>query len=109
MSYLHLGIAIIAELVATLCLKESQEFSRFGPSLLVLLGYGTAFYFMSLSMRSIPVGISYAIWSAVGILLITVFSAIRFNQRPDLPAIIGMSLIMIGVICLTGFSKIKVT
>lgn len=108
MSYVYLGIAITAELVATLSLKESKQFSILIPSLLVVAGYGAAFYFMSLSMRTIPVAISYAIWSAVGIFLTTLAASIRFGETPDLPAISGILLIIAGVICLTGFSKMTV-
>ena len=82
MSYVYLGVAIITEVVATVSLKESKEFSLLGPSLIVVLGYATAFYFMSLSMKTIPVAISYAIWSGVGIAMITVISAYRFQQTP---------------------------
>ena len=108
MSYIHLSLAIVAELIATLSLKESNEFTRITPSIIVVLGYGTAFYFMALSMRTIPVGISYAIWSAVGILSITLVSAIRFDQKPDMPAVLGMALIVGGVVCLTSLSQMKV-
>ena len=108
MSYLYLGIAISAELLATISLKESKQFSVLIPSLLVVVGYGAAFYFMSLSMRTIPVSISYAIWSAMGICLITLASSIRFGEIPDLPAIAGILLIVAGVVCLTGFSKMSV-
>ena len=108
MSYLYLGIAITAELIATLSLKESKQFSVLIPSLLVVVGYGATFYFMSLSMRTIPVAVSYAIWSAVGICLITLASSIRFGETPDLPAILGILLIIAGVVCLTGFSKMTV-
>ena len=108
MSYIHLSLAILAELIATLSLRESKEFSRLTPSIIVLIGYSAAFYFMSLSMRTIPVAVVYAIWSAVGICLITTFSAIRFKEIPDAPAIIGLVLIASGVVCLTGFSKMGV-
>ena len=108
MSYVYLGLAIVAELIATLSLRESEQFSQIGPSMIVVLGYGTAFYFMSLSMKSIPVAVSYAIWSAVGICLITIFSALRFKEIPDAPALLGLALITVGVICLTGFSKMSV-
>jgi small multidrug resistance pump len=68
----------------------------------------SAFYFMSLSMKTIPVAISYAIWSAVGLVLITMLSAIRFNEQPDTPAVIGLILIVVGVFCLTTLSKMDV-
>jgi small multidrug resistance pump len=108
MSYVHLSLAILAELVASLSLRESNGFSRLMPSIIVLIGYSTSFYFMSLSMRTIPVAVVYAIWSAVGICLITALSAIRFKEIPDAPAILGLVLIAAGVVCLTGFSKMSV-
>ena len=108
MGYFHLVIAILCELVGTMALKESLSFSRLLPSLVCALGYLSAFYFMSLSMKTIPVAVSYAIWSALGLVLITVVSAYRFNEQPDLPALIGLSLIVVGVFCLTGLSKMDV-
>ncbi len=108
MHYIHLSVAILAELVATLSLKESAGFNRLVPSVLVLIGYGAAFYFMSLAMKNIPVGVVYAIWSAGGLVLITAFSAWRFAEQPDLPALMGMLLIVLGVFCLTGWSKMSV-
>ena len=105
MGYLYLAIAIIAEVIATNSLKASDEFTRIGPTIIVVIGYGTAFYFLSLVLKTIPVGIAYAIWSGVGIVLIAIVAAILFKQVLDIPAIIGMSLIVSGVIVINVFSK----
>jgi small multidrug resistance pump len=105
MEYLYLFIAIIAEVFATSALKASEEFTRLGPGILVIVGYGTAFYFLSLVLKTIPVGIAYAIWSGVGITLITIVGAIWFKQIPDIPAIAGMVLIIAGVMIINIFSK----
>ena len=105
MAYLYLSIAIIAEVIGTTALKASAEFTKLWPSLLVVTGYGTAFYFMALVLRTIPVGITYAIWSGVGIVLITLVGALMFGQIPDLPAIIGMALIIAGVVVINLYSK----
>ena len=105
MGYFYLAIAIIAEVIATSALKASNEFTRLGPSIIVVLGYGSAFYFLSLVLKSIPVGIAYAIWAGVGIVLVTIVAAIMFKEIPDLPAIVGMVLIVSGVIVIHFFSK----
>ena len=105
MGYLYLTIAIVAEVIATNALKASEEFTRLGPIIIVVLGYGTAFYFLSLVLKTIPVGVAYAIWSGVGIVLIAIVAAIIFKQVPDLPAIVGMALIVSGVIVINVFSK----
>ncbi|PLX63550.1 multidrug efflux SMR transporter [Sedimenticola selenatireducens] len=97
MAYIYLAIAIIAEVVATSALKASAEFSKLYPSLVVIVGYGFAFYFMTLVLRTIPVGITYAIWSGAGIVMITIAGALLYKQIPDIPAIIGMGLIISGV------------
>ena len=105
MGYLYLSIAIIAEVVATNALKASEEFTRLVPSIIVLAGYGAAFYFLSLVLRVIPVGIAYAIWAGMGIVLVAIVAAIIFKQIPDWPAIIGMILIISGVVVINVFSK----
>ena len=105
MSYLYLAIAIVAEVAATSALKASAEFTRLVPSLIVVVGYAVAFYFMTLVLRTIPVGITYAIWSGVGIVLVTVVGIFLYNQMPDLPAIIGIALIIAGVLVIHLFSK----
>ena len=106
-NYLFLALAILAEAVATTALKMSEQFTRLLPSAVVVIGYATAFYFLSLSLRTIPVGVAYAVWSAVGIVLITVVGAVMFRQLPDLPAVIGLALIIAGVAVINLFSKMS--
>ena len=106
MEYLYLSIAIIAEVIGTSALKASQEFSKLGPSIIAVAGYGASFYFLSLVLKTVPVGIAYAIWSGIGITLITITGALLFKQMPDIPAIIGMTMIVSGVIIINVFSKI---
>jgi small multidrug resistance pump len=103
--WLAISIAITAEVVATCALKASQEFTMLGPSLCVVLGYGISFYFMTLSLRTIPVGVMYAIWSGVGIVAISIIGWIVYKQSLDLPAMIGISLIVLGVVVINLFSK----
>ena len=105
MTYLFLAIAVIAEVVATLALKASVEFTKLQPSLIVVIGYSVSFYFFTLVLRVIPIGTMYAIWSGLGIVLVSVFSAIIYRQIPDSPAIIGMGLIIVGMVVLLVFSK----
>lgn len=105
MTYLYLAIAIIAEVAATSALKASEEFTRLFPSLIVVAGYGIAFYFMTLVLRVIPIGITYAIWSGVGIVLVAVVGFILYKQIPDISAILGMGLIIAGVVVIHVFSK----
>ncbi|MDQ1096521.1 MULTISPECIES: DMT family transporter [Chryseobacterium] len=104
-SYIYLMLAIVFEIIATTFLKKSSEFTRLVPSVITIIGYSAAFYFLSLTLRQIPVGITYAIWSGVGIVAITVIGIVVFKQTPDWPAILGMALIVIGVIIINVFSK----
>ena len=104
---LYLLIAIAFEIVATTYLKKSEEFTKLVPSIITVVGYGVAFYCLSLSLRTIPVGIAYAIWSGVGIVLITLVGILVFKQTPDLPAIIGLLFIIIGVAIINIFSKMN--
>ena len=97
MVYVYLATAIIAEVIATSALKASHEFTRLIPSLIVITGYVVAFYFMTLTIRTLPIGITYAIWSGLGIVLISIAGAVFYKQIPDIPAIIGMTLIILGV------------
>ena len=108
MAYIHLLIAIVAEVIATSSLRASAEFTRLWPSVIVVAGYCASFYFLTLAMRTIPVGISYAIWSGLGIVLITSAAALLYKQLPDLPALLGMGLIIAGVIVIQLFSKMEV-
>ena len=105
MNYLFLGIAILFEVVATTALKQTDGFTRLLPSLLAVTGYALAFYFLSLPMRSLPVGIIYALWSGIGMVFIAGIGWVLFHQSLDLAAIIGIALIISGVIVLNLFSK----
>lgn len=107
MSYLYLAIAIIAEVIATSSLKASAEFTKLWPSVAVIVGYGAAFYFMTLALRQIPLGLTYAVWSGLGIVLVTLVGALLYNEKPDIPALIGMGLIIAGVMVINLFSKIS--
>jgi len=104
-SYVYLALAIASELVGTSALKASQQFTRLAPSLLTAAAFASAFWFLSLSLRTIPVGVAYAIWSGVGIVAISVIALVLFGERPDLPAMIGMALIVAGVVVINLFSK----
>ncbi|MBW6396341.1 QacE family quaternary ammonium compound efflux SMR transporter [Roseomonas sp. HJA6] len=103
--YVYLGIAIVAEVIATSALKASEGFTRPWPSLLTMVGYAIAFYCLSLTLRVIPTGVAYAIWSGVGIVLISAVGWVWFRQALDLPAMIGMGLIIAGVAVVNMFSK----
>lgn len=105
MGYVYLSVAIIAEVIATSALKSSEQFSKLVPSVIVVVGYCVAFYFLSLVLKTLPVGIAYAIWAGLGIVLIAGIGAILFKQIPDTPAIIGMVLIVLGVVIINVFSK----
>ena len=103
--WLFLGIAIVAEVTATSALKASEGFSRLWPSAVVVLGYGVAFYFLSLTLRTVPVGVAYAIWSGAGIVLIGLIGWLVLKQPLDLPAALGMGLIIAGVAVIQLFSR----
>jgi small multidrug resistance pump len=105
MKWVFLSIAILAEVIATSALKSSDGFSKIIPSVIVIAGYGIAFYFLSLTLKTIPVGIAYAIWSGFGITLISIIGYFIYKQSLDLSAIIGILLIIAGVIVINLFSK----
>lgn len=105
MKYLYLFAAIVAEVIATSALNASNQFTKWLPGLITIIGYGVAFYFLSLTLRTMPVGIVYAVWSGVGIVLVALVGMIFFKQIPDLPAVIGMVLIIVGVLIMNLFSK----
>jgi small multidrug resistance pump len=105
MQWLYLSIAILAEVVATSSLKAAEGFTRLTPSLIVILGYGTAFYFLSLTLRTMQVGTAYAIWSGVGTVLVSLIAWILFNQKLDAAAIAGITLIIAGVIIIKFLSQ----
>ena len=105
MGYWYLAIAIVAEVLATSALKESQGFSKLLPTLLVMAGYGASFYFLSLVLQTIPIGVAYALWAGLGIALVTIVGAVVFGQKMDLAAILGIALIISGVVVLRVFSS----
>ena len=105
MKWLYLVLAIVGELIATSALKESKGFTRLLPSLVTVVGYGFTFYFLALAIKEIPLGIAYAVWAGLGIILVTAIGYFRFQQRLDLPAIVGISLIVLGVIIIQLFSS----
>ena len=104
-SYLALGIAIIGEVIATTALKSSDSFTKLVPSIITVIGYGVALYFLTVTMETIPTGIAYAIWSGMGIVLITLTSYFVHGQKIDLFGLAGMALIIAGVAVLNLFSK----
>ncbi|MEO8367120.1 MAG: multidrug efflux SMR transporter [Pseudoxanthomonas sp.] len=106
--YLYLGIAIVAEVIATSALKASEGFTRTGPSLIVAIGYGISFYFLSLVLKTVPMGVAYAIWSGVGIVLIAAIGWLLMKQPLDTPALLGISLIVAGVAVIQLYSKTTV-
>jgi small multidrug resistance pump len=100
MPYLFLALAIVCEVVATSALKASESFTRRGPVLVVVVGYGLAFYFLSRCLGKIPVGVAYAVWSGAGLVLISVVGAVVYRQLPDRATVLGMGLILAGVVVL---------
>lgn len=105
MGYWFLALAISAEVIGTLALKASQEFSRPIASTICVVGYLTAFYFLSLVLKTVPVGVAYAVWAGMGIVLIAGISAVMYKEIPDTAAIIGMAFIIVGVVIMNVFSK----
>ena len=104
-NYVFLAIAIIAEVIATSALKASQSFTQLLPSILVIVGYGVAFYCLSLTLRTIPVGIAYAIWSGAGIVLVSLIGLALYGQKLDVWAMVGIGLIIAGVMVINLLSK----
>jgi small multidrug resistance pump len=105
MHWIHLSIAIVCEVIATSSLKAADGFTRGLPSAMVIAGYAAAFYFLSLTLRTIPIGVSYAIWSGAGVALISLVGWLVYHQPLDAAGILGISLIMAGVSVLNVFSK----
>ena len=105
MGCLYLGIAVAAEVIATSALKASDGFTRPLPTVIVALGYGVAFYFLSLVLKTVPVGVAYAIWSGAGIVLIGLIGWLVLKQPLDVPAMLGMGLIIAGVAVIQLFSR----
>ncbi|MDR3470038.1 MAG: SMR family transporter [Xanthobacteraceae bacterium] len=105
MRWIYLVVAVCGEVVGTTALKSSEGFSKLLPSLVVLVGYGVAFYFLSLTLDKIPVGISYALWSGIGIVLISIIAWLYLGQRLDAAAMVGIGFIIAGVAIINLFSK----
>lgn len=103
--WLLLGLAIFSEVIATSALKSTDGFTKFWPSAIVVLGYTSAFYFVSLTLDTIPVGIVYAIWSGVGIALVAIISVTILGQKLDAGAVVGIVLILAGVVVLRLYSN----
>jgi len=108
-NWIFLSVAIMAEVIATSSLKASAEFTKFWPSVIVVVGYAIAFYFLSLTLRSIPVGIAYAVWSGLGVVLVSIVGWWLYNQTLDLASMLGMGLIIAGVLVINLFSKVNVS
>jgi small multidrug resistance pump len=106
MAYAILGVAILAEVIATSFMKQSNGFTRLGPSIVTAIGYGIAFFCLSHVLKTIPTGVAYAIWSGVGIVLIASAAWAFHGQKLDAPTMIGMALIIAGVIVMNVFSKV---
>ena len=104
----YLGLAIMTEVIATASLKSTDGFTKFWPSLVVVIGYCSAFYFLSLTLDTIPIGVAYAIWSGVGIASLAIISVLIFDQKIDLAGAVGMALIIAGVVVLRVFSDASV-
>lgn len=103
--WMFLIIAILAEVIVTSALKASEGFSKPMASTIVVVGYAIAFYFLSLTLKAIPVGIAYAVWSGIGIVLVAILSWFLYGQKLDMAAIIGMTFIIVGVVIMNVFSK----
>ena len=103
--WIYLTVAIFSEVIATSALKATEGFSRLGPSLIVVAGYAAAFFFLSLTLRTIPVGIAYAVWAGAGVALIALIGWLFLGQNLDTPAILGLALIVAGVVVINVFSK----
>ncbi|PXX95078.1 DMT family transporter [Halomonas sp. LBP4] len=107
MAFVYLALAIIAEVIATSALKASDGFTRLWPSVTVVVGYGLAFYLLALVLRSVPVGIAYAFWAGLGIVLITLVGLVVYGERPDPPALLGLAMIVGGVVVIQVFSSVS--
>ena len=107
-NWVYLGLAIFSEVVATASLKSTEGFTRLVPSIVVLVGYSAAFYFLSLTLDTIPIGVAYAVWSGVGVATITLVSFVLYDQKIDAAGLIGIGLIVTGVAVLRLFSEASV-
>jgi small multidrug resistance pump len=104
-TYLILLLAVLAETIGTSALQASQQFSRLIPSVVVVLAYGVSFWLLSLTLKTLPVGIVYALWSGLGIVFIAVIGYLVFGQKLDWPAVLGLGLILAGIVVINLFSK----
>ena len=104
MAYLYLFVAIVSEVIATSALKASDGFTKVYPTMIVVIGYALAFYMLTLVLKTIPIGITYAIWSGFGIVLLAIVGMLLYKEIPDTPAIIGMGLIIVGIVIIHLFS-----
>lgn len=105
MHWLFLGAAILFETIGTTALQASQQFTRPGPTVVVVLSYGVSFFLLALVLKYVPVGVAYAIWSGLGICFIAAIGYFLFGQRLDLPAVLGLALIILGIVIINLFSK----
>ncbi|PVA08253.1 DMT family transporter [Thalassorhabdomicrobium marinisediminis] len=105
MHFIYLFVAVIAETIGTTALQASQQFTRLGPSVTAIVAYGISFYLLTLTLKVLPVGVMYAIWSGSGIVLIAIIGWVVFRQTLDLPAIIGMAMILAGIVVIQLYSK----
>jgi small multidrug resistance pump len=105
MGHIYLVIAVVAEVIATSALKVSEEFSKPIPTIIVIIGYGIAFYLLTLVLRTIPIGIAYALWSGLGIVLVAIVGTFYYKENLDPPAILGIGLILVGIFIVNIFSK----
>jgi len=105
MAYLYLAIAIIAEVIGTTAMKATEGFTKSLPTLVLVLGYWVAFYFLTLCLKSMSVGVAYAMWSGLGVVLVTIVAAVLYHEIPDGWAILGMALIVAGVLVLNLMSS----
>jgi len=106
MNWIFLSIAIVSEVIATSSLKAADGFTRLWPSVAVVLGYASSFYFLSLTLRTIPVGVAYAVWCGVGILLVATIGWVVYGQKLNIPGMAGMVLIIAGIILMNLYSKV---
>ena len=107
-NWVYLGLAIFSEVIATASLKSTEGFTRLVPSIVVLVGYSAAFYFLSLTLDAIPIGVAYAVWSGVGVATITLVSFVVYDQKIDAAGLLGIGLIVAGVVVLRLFSEASV-
>ena len=104
-TYLILLLAVAAETIGTSALQASQQFSKFLPSVLVVVAYGLSFWLLSMTLKTMPVGVVYALWSGLGIVLIAIIGYVVFGQRLDWPAVLGIAMILAGIVVINLFSK----